>query len=170
MNSTHIHLLLNHVAILGAVFSIMLLIVGIVRKNETMLAIALTGFVIAALSAIPVFLTGEPAEESVEHLAGVVKATIEEHEESAEVSIWFIELLGALSLAGLIFRKRSLMTKKVFMIPLLALSLISAGTISYTGYLGGKIRHTEISGNAGVQGTDQGGEKEKGEEDEDEKD
>jgi hypothetical protein len=168
MNTTHIHLIFNHVAIFGAIFSVFLLITGIIRKNETMYTIALMGFVMSALAAVAVFLTGEPAEDSVKHLAGVTKATIENHEESAEFSIWLIGLLGVLSLAGLLFRKKNLMTKNIFMISMVVISFIASGAISYTGYLGGKIRHTEISGNTSVQGADQGGEKgEQGENDKD---
>ena len=40
-----------------------------------------------AVLTIPVFLTGEETEESVEHLAGVSHDLIEEHEELAEKAI-----------------------------------------------------------------------------------
>ena len=141
MNTTHIHLLLNHVAILGALFSVILLLAGMFIKSDILKKTALLGFVLAALASIPVFLTGEPAEESVEHLPGIVEATIHEHEESAEFSIWAIEALGAFSLLGFIMMFRGSSIKSGFMGLVL---------ISYTGYLGGKIRHTELSPTSGV--------------------
>ena len=150
MNTTHIHLLLNHVAILGALFSVILLLAGMFIKSDILQKTALLGFVLAALASIPVFLTGEPAEESVEHLPGIVEATIHEHEESAEFSIWAIEALGAFSLLGFIMMFRGSSIKSGFMGLVLILSLIAAGSISYTGYLGGKIRHTELSPTSGV--------------------
>lgn len=73
MNTTHIHLLLNHVAILGALFSVILLLAGMFIKSDILKKTALLGFVLAALASIPVFLTGEPAEESVEHLPGICR-------------------------------------------------------------------------------------------------
>jgi hypothetical protein len=149
MTQTHIHLLLNHVAILGSVFSIVLLIAGMVLKSDVLKKTAMIGFVIAALVAIPVFLTGEPAEESVENIAGTIKATIEEHEESAEISIWLVEFMGAVSLLTFFLAKKSNTINKGLISFLLLLSLVAAGSISYTGYLGGKIRHTELSGQIG---------------------
>ena len=146
MNQTHIHLLLNHVAILGSVFSIVLLIAGMVLKSDVLKKTAMIGFVIAALVAIPVFLTGEPAEESVENIAGTIKATIEEHEESAEISIWLVEFMGAVSLLTFFLAKKSNTINKGLLSFLLLLSIVAAGSISYTGFLGGKIRHTELSG------------------------
>lgn len=167
MNPTHIHLVLNHVAILGAIFSIVLLIAGIVKKNETIRTIAFIGFVVSALAAIPVFLTGESAEDSVKHLAGVVKDTIEEHEEAADFSFWMIEVLGAVSLAALLFCRKKFFSTNLFLGLVTLLSLVAGSSISYTGYLGGKIRHTEISCGTNVQGTDQGGEKNGNEKDND---
>lgn len=164
MNQTHIHLLLNHVAILGSVFSIVLLLAGMVLKSDVLKKTAMVGFVIAALVAIPVFLTGEPAEESVENIAGTVKATIEEHEESAEISIWLVEFMGAVSLLTFFLTKKSNAINKGLLSFLLLLSIVAAGSISYTGYLGGKIRHTELSG----QNSNASGQQEKsGEEDDD---
>lgn len=164
MNQTHIHLLLNHVAILGSVFSIILLIAGMVLKSDVLKKTAMIGFVMAALVAIPVFLTGEPAEESVENIAGTIKATIEEHEESAEISIWLVEFMGAVSLLTFFLAKKSNTINKGLLSFLLLLSIVAAGSISYTGFLGGKIRHTELSG----QNVNASGQQEKaGEEDDD---
>lgn len=152
MNPTHIHLLLNHVSILGSLFSIVILFIGIYFKSEILKRTAYSGLVIAALVAIPVFLTGEDAEESVEHLSGVQKSTIHEHEEAAEFSIWMMELAGAISLLVLTLSIRSAKQNRILILLLILISVIAAASISYTGYLGGKIRHTElVTGNLGNQ-------------------
>lgn len=168
MSQTHIHLLLNHVAIMAALFSAVLFLFGALRKNETIKNVALVGFVLAAISVIPVYLTGEPAEESVEHLPGVIESVIESHEEAAEFSLWMIEIAGLAALGSLLLKKVSFFRTTVFAGVMVVISLVSASAIAYTGYLGGQIRHTEISGNApvqnGQQGTEQG---EAGEEDDD---
>lgn len=160
MNPVHIHLLLNHVAILAALFSILIFIYGFIRKNETVKNIALTGYVLAALAAIPVFITGEPAEEAVENIPGVLESIIEQHEEAAELAIWLIEITGLLALGGLLLRKFKFFSSTAFAAVLLLISMISAGTISYTGYLGGKIRHTELNTNGGEALQQQAGEEE----------
>jgi hypothetical protein len=153
MNPTHIHLVLNHVAILGTIFSFVLLMAGITMKNETIRSLAFTGFVVSAVAAIPVFLTGESAEHAIKHLPGVVKDTIEEHEEAADVSFWLIEILGTAALASLFFGRKKFFSATFFMSLFALLGFTAMGAISYTGYLGGKIRHTEISGVTAVTNT-----------------
>lgn len=167
MNPTHIHLLLNHVAILGTLFSIVILLAGLFLSSDVLKKTAMIGFFIAALVAIPVFLTGEPAEESVKKISGTLKSTIEEHEESAEVSIWLVEIMGAVSLLTFLLAQKSKSINKSLLMFLLLLSLVAAGSISYTGYLGGKIRHTELSGQIGQTTTPAGQEGASEEEDDD---
>ncbi len=136
-------------------------------SSDVLKKTAMVGFFIAALVAIPVFLTGEPAEESVEKIAGTLKSTIEEHEESAEISIWLVEIMGAVSLLTFLLAHKSNSINKGLLTFLFILSLVSAGSISYTGYLGGKIRHTELSGQIGQTASPAGQGAESDEEDED---
>ncbi|MBK8608515.1 MAG: hypothetical protein IPL84_00780 [Chitinophagaceae bacterium] len=101
MNQTHIHLLLNHFPIIGTLIGSCLLLWGIIKKNGQIKSIS--AFVLAAMAliAIPVFLTGEPAEESVEHINGVSEKMISLHEEAAEIAIWLMGITGIISLAAL---------------------------------------------------------------------
>ena len=50
---------------------------------------------------------------------------------------------------------------------MVVLSLCSSVSISYAGYLGGKIRHTELSSTTISKGANEGGQGEGGEKDED---
>jgi hypothetical protein len=145
MNATHVHLLLNHVSILGALFSVVVLIWGIIGKDKSIRTVALTGFVLSALAAIPVFFSGESAEEAVENLAGVSESLIESHEETANIALWLIEAAGLLSLITLVGDRLKWKFASAMPLPVLLLAIIASGSIAYTGYLGGKIRHTEIS-------------------------
>lgn len=150
MNQTHFHLVGNHVAILASLFSLVILIAGMYSRNQTLKRTALFGFVVSMLFAIPVYLTGETAEHSVKKIAGISKDLIHEHEESGELSIWFIAALGIVSLAGLAFMEKLFSLKKYFYGFTLIIGLVAAGSISYTGYLGGKIRHPEISADSNL--------------------
>lgn len=145
MNATHVHLLLNHVSILGALFSVVVLIWGIVGKDKGIRTVALAGFILSALAAIPVFSTGESAEEAVENLAGISESLIESHEETANVALWLIEAVGLLSLITLLGDRLQWKFASGMTLPVLLLAIVASGSISYTGYLGGKIRHTEIA-------------------------
>lgn len=146
MSPVHLHLLLNHVAIMAALFSVPLFLFGLIRKNETIQNVSYAGFVLAAIAAIPVFLTGEPAEDAVEKLPGVLESIIEQHETMAEIAIWLVVVTGIIALGALLRSKIHFFRSRVIVLAMVVASIASASVISYTGYLGGQIRHTEIAG------------------------
>jgi uncharacterized membrane protein len=150
MNSAHLHLLLNHFPIVGTMIGVGLMAYGYSIRNDSVKKAALFTWFIMALSAIPVFLTGEPAEESVKGMAGVSEAVIEPHEEAAVLAFWCMEALGLLSLLAS-FKFEHSDVSKIAMPLIVALSLVTSGLMAYTGYLGGQIRHTEIRSDATVQ-------------------
>ena len=143
MNLPHLHLMLNHVPVLGTLFGLVLLAWGLWRQNLSLQRAALVTFVAAALIAIPVFFTGEPAEDAVERLAGVADNAIDAHEDAALVSLIAIELLGALGLAGLLLA-RSRYSPRMVIRGALAVAIVTAGLMAWTANLGGRIRHTEL--------------------------
>ena len=167
MDAAHAHLILNHIPVVGLGAAILLLLYALVKKNDEMKKAALAGFVLLALVAIPVFLTGKAAEDLVGDLPGVSESFIEQHEEAATASLIAIELLGVMSLAGLVTTRRSKVVAKWFAVVSIVASLVVAGVITWTAYLGGQIRHTEIRTGASVPTTqdadvdDDGKEKEK---------
>lgn len=155
-NYAEIHLLLNHVPILGSIFGVALLAAGLLRKSEELKKAALVLFIVCGVLAIPVYLTGEPSEEIVEHLPGVSEEFIEEHEESALITLVGIELVALVALAGLILARNkrnapAAITSLCFILALAA-SLIAART----AYLGGQIRHSEIRSNAQIPAENDG--------------
>jgi uncharacterized membrane protein len=144
MDATHLHLILNHFPILGTLFGMGLLAYGIFAGNKSIKHAALVTFVLIALISIPAFLTGEGAEETVEHLPGVSEALINEHEELAEKAIWLMGFLGVLSLINLFLSLKNKTGAKILSIITLVLSLATFGVMAQVGNLGGQIRHTEI--------------------------
>lgn len=149
MSAQHLHLLLTHVPVMAVLFSLPLIAFGIWRRNNTLIRTALVGFVLAALVTIPVFLTGEGAEEAVEHLPGVTEFYIEQHEESAERTLWLVEALGLGSLVLLVFSIRGKELQLSVTGGLLLLGILTAVSIGQTANLGGQVRHTEIRDTSG---------------------
>lgn len=144
MSATHLHLLLNHLPVLGSLFGWGIFAAALLRKSEEMKKAALGLFVISAVVALPVFFTGEPAEEAVKALPAVSEALIERHEESAVVALAAVEILGALSLAGLFsFRKRGVLPGSMATAVFVS-ALLTAVLMARTANLGGQIRHSEI--------------------------
>lgn len=146
MNWAHIHLMLNHVPVLGTVFGLVLLVWGLLRRSDVLQRAALATFVVVALTAIVVYLTGEPAEGVVERLVGTAEPAIEAHEGAAVVSLIGVELLGVIALGGLVLARRS--WHAALTLGALVGSMVTAGLMARTANLGGQIRHTEVGGDA----------------------
>ena len=148
MSLVHLHLMLNHIPVVGAFFLVVMFATGLVRGNATILRMAL--WTCGALGAIALltFFTGEPAEEAVEHLVGTSEAAIERHESVALIGTVLLGVGAALSLATLaVVRRRPALPRWIGGIGL-AGSLIVAGAMVVTANLGGQIRHSELRGDA----------------------
>lgn len=144
MNQTHIHLLITHLPIIGAALGAIVLIHGIWRKSNSTLIAAYNLLILSAIGAGIAYATGEGAEETVEQLKGISKNVIEEHAESALISLIALIVIGAIAMAGLfVTLKSSSLIRPVALLTLTA-ALVGFGLIARTGYLGGQIRHTEI--------------------------
>ena len=148
MDQTHVHLLITHLPIFGSILGAFVLAYGLWSKsNQTKIA-AYFLFVIAALGAGIAYLTGEGAEDAVEEIQGVSENIIKQHEEFALFALISLIVLGISSLFALIvtYKKTSLL--KTASLLTLIISLVSFALVARTGYLGGQIRHTEISTSA----------------------
>lgn len=149
MNAAHVHLLLNHLPLLGTAFGVLLLMVAFGRRSDELKRVSLGVFVAAALMVLPTYLTGEPAEDVVERLPGVSRPIIEEHEEAAGVAAGALGVLGAISLAGLVRFRRSALPDRLA-VSALVLAFGVVGLMARTANLGGRIRHVEIRPQDGV--------------------
>jgi len=107
--------------------------------------VALCIIIAAAIIAIPAFLLGEGAEELVEHLPGISEALIEEHEESAELSLWLTSASGLFSLITWVAVSRGIMLERALLIITLLISTAASASLTYTAHRGGLIHHPEIS-------------------------
>ncbi|HAW52598.1 MAG TPA: hypothetical protein DCX54_09780, partial [Flavobacteriales bacterium] len=117
---------------------------GLYSNNNSARNIALVTFVLMAIIAIPVYLSGQEAEEIVEHLSGISEKLIEEHEELAETAIWLMGALGVLAIINLFVIKANMNIAKGLSIITLLLSLVTFGFFAWVGNTGGEIRHSEI--------------------------
>lgn len=159
MDATYFHLAMNHFPVMGAIFGLVVLGWGLFRGNVEVKNLGLAVMVVTAVVAIPVFLTGEPAEETVEVLPGVLEAAIEQHEDFAKFGLTAALISGVAALGSLIYswiRPDQGGIGRLLAIVTLALSMVTVGAMSWTAKLGGVIRHTEISG-AGPQTTQSDG-------------
>lgn len=152
MNAVHFHLLLNHLPVLAPIFGLALFVLGLWRKNESLKRVALGVFLVAALLAVPAYLTGEPAEDAVEKLPGVSKPITERHEDAAAVAFTAIVVLGVAALGGLIRYRGGRSVAPWFAALVLVATLATSGLMAWTASLGGQVRHTEIRSGANQAG------------------
>jgi uncharacterized membrane protein len=143
MSLVHLHLILNHVPVVGALFALFLFAAAIFLRETVTTRLALVFSAAIALVAVAVYFTGEPAEEAIENLAGISERVIEQHEEAAALSTIAMGAFGALAFAALvIFRKRQ-MPRWVGAAGL-AGTIVLTALMGWTANLGGQIRHSEI--------------------------
>jgi uncharacterized membrane protein len=146
MNQTHIHLLITHLPIIGAMLGALVLKHGIWRKSNSTLIAAYNVLILSAIGAGIAYITGEGAEEAVEHLQGISEHVIEAHAESAVLSIIALAIVGALAILGIyLTQANSRFTRRVALYTLAA-SLVAFALVARTGYLGGQIRHADEIG------------------------
>ena len=148
MNAAHIHLLLNHLPIMGTAFAFLLLAFAMLKEIESFKKLAYAILVFSALATPSVFLSGEGAKERVEHMQGISDKTIEEHEEAGEAALAAMIALGVLSLCQLglyLFPNLGRLRHRTAFGILIASGLAFAW-LAWTANLGGLIRHGEEFG------------------------
>ena len=144
MNYAHIHLLLNHIPVIGAAFALALIFFAVLRNSDELRRASLVAVFAIALIAVPTFLTGEPAGNLVERFPGVTAAMIEAHEGAAEVSLAFLGLAGLMAVVGLTLFHAQRPVPRSYFTAFALLVIVVCGLMAWTANLGGQIRHPEI--------------------------
>lgn len=164
INNPHWHLLFNHLPVVGGMFSALLLIYAMARRNAELKRTALLCWIVVAIMAFVADQTGGPAARSVRDLPGVNKAMIREHAESAEFAGILSYVMGGLGVVGLFLarRRKDVVIESAnghaveayrrykepphwIMILALVVALVQVGVMLRTANLGGEIRHPEIN-------------------------
>ena len=144
MNDAHLHLVFNHFPIIVPIVGIVILIVGLFVKSDSVIRTAFGIFILGALMTFPAMYTGEGAEEIAEKLPDVTDAIIEAHEEKAETLAVINYILGFVSLIGFWANRKQKTFANYIAIVVLVLGLAGLYFGKATGTSGGEIRHTEI--------------------------
>ncbi len=143
LSGEHLHLLVNHVPIIGAAFALALLAASFFYAPDVLRRIAFATLIVTALAGLASDLTGEPAEDAIEGFPGVSRDVIHAHEEMAEKAYIIAGVVGALALGGLVRWRRVPVPTGATVVMVLLTAFLS-GAMAYTGLLGGRVRHTEV--------------------------
>ena len=185
METAYLHIVTNHIPIIGVPLAIALLVLGIWRKSDDLKTASFLIFVFLGLATLATFLLGQGGEDFVEEVAGVSEAAIHDHEDFAKFALASVAITAIVSLFAILryqglsfFRRKitnnsrliegevSAVTGSYFptwlTFAVLLLAVLSGGILGYTGKLGGKIRHTEFYGNAPTGEEEEKGQKRRG--------
>ena len=143
MDFVHLHLMASHIPVIGVLLLVPLIAFALVRRSDELGKVSLWALAFVAGAAVAVYLTGEPAEEGVESLAGISKGVIEQHEELALVATIALGVIGLLALAALFRSRKQPLSRGVVVAALFSVVGLS-GLFGWTANLGGQIRHSEI--------------------------
>ena len=142
MDPVHVHLVINHLPIVGSILGAIVLVYGLLARSIAAQNAAYLLFLLAALGGTVAYLTGEPSEEAIEHLPGISRELIEAHEDSAKIAFIATIVLAFTSLAGIGANLRFTRYQRTISYINVLMALISFGLLAYTGFQGGKIRHS----------------------------
>lgn len=140
LDAAHIHLMLNHVPVIAAPLLLLVLTIGLLRGSGELVTVSLVLVVGLALATGLVYLTGEPAEELVEHAPWFREALVEPHEEHAAISLGAMLVTGVLAAVALVRRRRAGLWPRLVWAGL----LVSTALLGWTAWSGGQIRHDEV--------------------------
>ncbi len=144
MDLAHAHLYLNHFPIIGSIILFIFFGYAVIKKKENLIRISLWFFVCIALIILPVYFTGDPAEESIKNLPGISEELIEPHESAALISLIIMEVIGAVSLITALMYKKEKKIPSWLSYSLAVLAIVYIGSVGITANLGGHIMHPEI--------------------------
>jgi hypothetical protein len=146
-NGAHIHLVVNEVPIMGALFALVLLVVAVLGN-------ARDGFVWAALVVLGVsfvgllvaFFTGDPALAVISGAPRTSATALSEHHVRALVASGLFVVVAAVGVTAAIFARRNGTFSRRSVLALLATTTLAGGALAWTGLAGGRINHPELQG------------------------
>ncbi len=156
MDIAYLHVVINHLPIMGVPIVLGVLLLGFWTRDESIKRAALLSFVVLGLLAVPVFLTGKGGEDFVEHVPGVSHDAIDAHEDMATLAFVAIEGLAVLAVflflrhggIAMLGRRASPAGSRVPAstgVAVMVVAVVASAILGYAGRLGGKISHTEFS-------------------------
>lgn len=144
MDALRLHLLLNHVPVVGTIGALLLLAAGLLRRSRDITMAALVALVLTGLVAVPVFMTGSSAEQNI------VGRTdqIQHHKDAAVAALVSLESSAAVALCAVLVCIATRRFPMFAAVAALILGIAAAVLVVRASALGAEIRHTELTSNA----------------------
>jgi len=151
VNPAHLHLVVNHIPVIGGPIALALLVWGALARDRSLRRAGCLLTVLLAVSCWVAVYTGESAEDLIESLDGVNRPAIHPHEERAEAAWAAFLVAGALAAAALLLPEQPRGGWGRRVPPPAARALLVAAALAVgialvvsAASLGGRIRHPEV--------------------------
>lgn len=140
------HLFLNHVPIVGLIFGLVFVTVGIVRTSAAALRVGLQTFVVVGLTALPVGASGLVSAKVLAGAPWLDAGAVAGHQLAGIVTVALFIGLAVFSSAALFALRNTGAVPRWAARTVLALAIAGVGATLWTAYLGGALRHNELRG------------------------
>lgn len=150
LDAAHVHLMLNHLPVVAAPLLVLFLTIGLLRGSRELVTVSLVLAAGVALVTGLIYLTGEPAEEMVEHAPWFRETLVETHEQRATVSLVAVMATGVLATAAIILRGSPRAGSRLARLTWAGL-VLSSILLGWTAWSGGQIRHEEVRASAAAR-------------------
>ncbi|MDA1183350.1 MAG: hypothetical protein O2930_01735 [Acidobacteria bacterium] len=147
VTSPHLHLLMNHLPVIGTMVGLGLLLLAFLRRSDDLLRASLELFFLIALASLPVYVTGLAAQEALLGRPDVSATAIAAHHNGALVAFAFVEITGAIAWLALWQRRRLTRPAGWTSPTIVVLAIVTLVLMAGAASAGGEIRHPEINVN-----------------------
>jgi uncharacterized membrane protein len=145
MALSHLHLVLNHLPVIGSVVALGLLLLGITRRSADLRRAGLEIFAIVALLTLPVYLTGLGAQTETDRSEPLMTG-IRAHHDAALLGSGFMLLTGLFAWIALWQTRRMARPVPGVHGAVLLFGVLTLAMMGRAANLGGQIRHPEVAG------------------------
>jgi uncharacterized membrane protein len=139
-----VHIMINHFPIILAVMGTAALLLAAFRGQRASWLYGTISLALAAVTVIPTYFTGEPAEHMLARPWYVPRGVIHTHEDAARIAAILVVVAGLVAVIAwrrLVRYPREVRMPGALRTALLVTALAASGSIGYASWLGGRIVH-----------------------------
>lgn len=144
MDWVKIHLAVNHIAVIGLPFLLILLGYGLIRKIGLITRLSIAWIAIFSVVAIALKFTGDFAAESAGGKFDPVRATVNRHEQAADQATTAVFVLGLAAALACFLGRKSRPIPPWCLVLVVISGLFASILLARTANLGGQISHPEL--------------------------
>jgi len=145
MAISHLHLLLNHVPVIGSVIALGLLLLALVRRSDDLRRVGLEVFVLVGLLTLPVYLTGLGAQPEIADRLKASAAVVRAHHDAALLGSGLMLLTVMAAWVALWQTRRMTRPARGVFGAVLLLAAVTLVLMGRAANMGAQIGHQEVT-------------------------